>query len=173
MKKRIFIVILPSILLTSAVAALILSQFSNQLPAEAQDVLDSYLEAVPEEVMVTTVSYARDYDQFTADMGSPIIHAPIKEYHTSSILFDGDIIRPLEEPAQYPFPAQQLWCVALIRQNNAAEFYFLARHDNLYGATWVLYQSKTGIQATQTVGCDPLFPADKLISLSPNFQSTN
>jgi hypothetical protein len=160
MKKRVLIVIVPSILLGGVIIALILSQFSNRLPAEAEDILESYLEAVPGEVMLTTVSHARNYDQFTADMGRPIMHAPIEEYRTSPILYDGDIIRSPEPVAQFPFPVQQLWCVALIRQDKAAEYYFLARHDNLYGATWVLYESKDGRQATQTTGCDQLLPVD-------------
>jgi microcystin-dependent protein len=76
MKKRILIVVVPSILLIGVVAALIVSQFSGRLPAEAQDVLDSYLAEIPGEVTLAAVSYARDYEQFTADMGHAIIISP-------------------------------------------------------------------------------------------------
>lgn len=155
MKKRILYILVPSLLFIGVMASLIISQFSSRLPAEAQDILNSYLEAIPGEVTNTTVMYALDIDQFTAEMGRPLLHAPIEEYRTSPVLFDGDVIRPPEEATQFPLPVQELWCVTLTQQNKAAEYYFLARHDNLYGATWVLYQSPSGKTAAQTVGCNP------------------
>jgi hypothetical protein len=160
MNKRIAIILVPSLLFTGVLTTLFFSQFNHRLPAEAQDILDSYLEAIPGEVTVTGVSYARDYDQFTADMARPIIHAPIREYRSSPIFKDSEIVRPLEETSQFPLPAQELWCVTLVQDNKPADFYFLARHDNLYGATWVLYQSQNGVEPTKTAGCAPVLPVD-------------
>lgn len=154
------IVVLPSVLFFAIVAGFIRSQFTNQLPAAAQDVLDSYLEAIPGEVTLTNVSYARDRERFTAEMGQPILHATIQEYRTSPVLYDGDIIRAPEQAGQFPLPTQELWCVVIVPQNKAAEYYFLARHDNLYDETWVLYESHNGIQDTKTVGCVSPLPID-------------
>jgi hypothetical protein len=153
MKKRIAIILIPSILFVGVLVALTVSQFSSRLPGGAQDVLDSFLETIPGEVTLTNISYARDREAFTAEMGRPLLHAPIEEYQTSPVLYDGDIIRAPEARSQFPFPAQELWCVALARQNKPTEYYFLARHDNLYGETWVLYQAQDGIQAAKTAGC--------------------
>ena len=149
MKKRMAIIVIPTLLFTGVIAALLYSQFSGRLPAEAQHVLDSYLAATPGEVGVKSVSYVQEAEQFTAELGRPILHAPIEEYRTSPILYDGDIIRPPEEQSQFPIPAQELWCVTLEMSSNSAEFYFLARHENLYGSTWVLYEAQSG----QSAGC--------------------
>lgn len=156
MKKRYAVVLIPSLLLVAIIAALIFSQFSSRLPDGAQYILDSYLDAVPGEVMLTTVTYARDHELFTADMGRSIMHAPIEAHRTSPVLFDGDIIRPIEPNSHFAFPVQELWCVTLTRNYQSDDYYFLGRHENLYGSTWVLYQSHSGVQAAQTVGCDPL-----------------
>jgi hypothetical protein len=158
MKKRIMIVVFPSALIVALVAGLIWSQFSNQLPAAAQDVLDSYLESLPGEVALTNISYARDRELFTAEITQPVLHAPVEEYRPSPILYDGDIIRVTEQDDQFPLPAQELWCVTIVPQNKTAEYYFLARHDNLYGETWVLYKSPNSIQDTKKVGCVSLLP---------------
>ena len=160
MKRRIAIILIPSLLFIGVLSVLILNQFSGGLPAEAQAVLNSYLAAVPgeglKEEAQTTAVYAQASDRFTADMGRPLIHAPIEAYRTSPVLYDGDIIRPANETADFALPAQEVWCVELEQSGKAAEYYFLARYENLYGSTWVLYQSQNGREATETVGCNAL-----------------
>lgn len=154
------LVVIPSVIFVALIAGFIWSQFSNQLPAGAKAVLDSYLEAVPGEISLTNISYARDRELFTAEMGRPILHAPIEEYRTSPVIYDGDIIRVAEQADRFPLPVQELWCVTVVPQNKPAEYFFLARHDNLYGETWVLYESRHDIQDTKTVGCVSLLPID-------------
>lgn len=154
MKKRITLTLIPSLLFIAILSVLFSSQFSGGLPAEAQDILDSYLAAVPDKAARTTAVYAPNSDRFTAEMGHPLIHAPLEEHRPSPILYDGDIIRPVNETANFFPPAQEVWCVELDQTAKAAEYYFLARYENLYNSTWVLYQSQSGPEAVQTIGCN-------------------
>jgi hypothetical protein len=153
MRKRIAIVVIPSFILVAVLVALILNQFSSRLPPEGQQALDAYVESHYPDVVVTTILYAHNRERFTVDMGRYLSHAPDTEYRISPVLYDDDIIRQPEESAQFPFPAQQVWCVTLTRPNKTADLFFLARHDNLYGESWALYESRIGRQPPKSIGC--------------------
>ena len=158
MKKRLAIVLVPSTLFIFVFVALFVSQFSNKLPSGAKDILDAYVATTPDQTIVTNISHASNRQGLTADMARPLLHAPIEEYRTSPILYDGNVIRAPESRNQFSFPAQELWCVVIVRENETAEYYFLARHDNLYGEIWVLYQSQTGLRGTKETGCNNPLP---------------
>ncbi|MFZ0547494.1 MAG: hypothetical protein WAM60_18755 [Candidatus Promineifilaceae bacterium] len=155
MKRRIAIILVPTFVFIGILAALILNQFSNELPAEAQDVLDSYVAALPKEATVTSAVFARNSERFSAEMGRQIIHAPIEAYRTSPVLYDGDVIQPIEDNGDFALPPQEVWCITLdTTSKQTAEDYFLARYESLYGSTWVLYQSQDGRESAETIGCN-------------------
>lgn len=153
MKNRIAFVFASSILTIAILLAVILNQYSTSLPAAGQQVLRAYIQSNYPDDPVTTIRFAQHRERFTADTARPLIDAQDSEYLISPVLYDGEIIRPPEEKGQFPFPAQELWCVTLTQNNQTAEYLFLGRHDTLYEENWVLYQSQSGAESQQTVGC--------------------
>jgi hypothetical protein len=140
--------------LVGVLAALILGQFSNRLPEEGQIVLDDFVAQSYPDVLIKRVVYANNREQFTAEMGSHLDHAPKSTFRVSPVLYEGEIFKAPVERTEFAFPAQQVWCVTLTRSNNTTDLFYLARHENLYGATWVLYESRTGARPPQKLGCN-------------------
>lgn len=153
MKKRIVFIVTLSFLAVVSLTAFVFNQLTPSLAAEGQQLLDDYINSSYAEGTQTTILYARHREHFTADMGQQLDQFPKPNYRNSPHLYDSNIISPPDGDIQFPFPAQEVWCVTVERSNQPAEYFFLARHDNLYSEFWVLYQSREGLSPADALGC--------------------
>lgn len=162
--KRVASRILPPLLFVFALAAIFVISYQPGLPTDAQEELDGYLLYLQGQrgvrPNVVQVNEASVPGQFKAEMSqSSYSNSP---YYRSTYGYQSP--RPQSAAAQesviiqenddsrraIPYPVENLWCVYL-DSGQFLEVVFLALHEDIYNAAWLVHEGLTSVADPGTV----------------------
>ena len=157
--KRPIIVILLVLIMMAAVGIIVARNLEEDLPPQAQAALDGYLTSenavASHPAIVRQVVHAARPGRFDAAFSSASISASFyfrtsRGYRSAAI--PNPLIlttSPLPSGASeggrggraLPFPPRDLWCVLLNQESGNGRVVFLALHEDMYNADWIVHES--------------------------------
>ncbi len=158
--KRIAAILLALAIPTVIVAALIFLLYKPGLPDSGRQALELYInDAVASSqspIQAHQIVQASNPRALTAEMsaasyGDGSYFVMSHDLNTNNLT--GDNLRFL------PFPPQELWCALLTKQQQPLRIVFIAEHEDLYRAIWVIHETSDDLAADTTtnilaqVGC--------------------
>jgi hypothetical protein len=176
--RQSIVVTLLVLIMMAAVGIIVARNLDEAMPPQARAALDGYLTSenavAPQPAIVKQVAHALRPGRFDASFSSASIGASFYFRTTRayrSVAIPNPLIlttSPLPDGASeggrgdraLPFPPRDLWCFLLNEEGGNGRVVFLALHEDMYNADWIVHESAGAPgEATLTsrlaaVGCD-------------------
>ncbi len=140
--KRIAAILLALAIPAASVVVPILMLYKPGLPDSGRQILELYINysvaAHQNPIQVQQVTQASNPRALTAEMSAASFGDRsyfITSHDLNANKITGDSLRLL------PFPPRELWCARLTQLQNASRIVFIAEHEDLYKAVWVVHET--------------------------------
>lgn len=188
MSRRPVIVLALFLVAFGTVLGFLLVRLEN-LPDEAQAALNGYIRyrqpaLSPQTFSIAQIAFAGNPSNFSAEMSGASFggreffrttysyraeeaanysYAPTVPSHMDTVPLSDTLkfnYSPPNGSHPIPFPPAEVWCVALNEQGGSTSIVFVALHQDLYNADWLVHESSTYANTGELnkrlsdIGCD-------------------